>query len=235
MPQFQLFFDLDRTLWDFETNSKKALDFIFHKHELDKKVDHFIQFHHHYQRINADLWKKYGKGKITKEALQSERFKLTLEKLNISDDALAEKLGDDYIHFSPYQTTLLPNAITTLEKLQQLGYKMHIITNGFKEAQHIKLENSGLRNFFDLILCSEEVGVTKPNRAIFEYALKQTNGKPNNSVMIGDDFHTDIIGALNAGWQAIHFDPEEKYTSNGTVIRVRDLSEIIKNLPFLKL
>jgi len=223
----QLFFDLDRTLWDFETNSKQALYQLYHELGLNEKIEHFLHFHHTYIKVNAMLWQNYGNGKVTKEELRNNRFVSTLSKHGIDDVALAQKMSDGYIELSPRQTNLFPGAVETLKNFQKEGYQMHIITNGFKEVQFIKLENSGIRAYFDMILCSEEIGITKPHREIFIEAQTRTNCKSHHAIMIGDDFKADIIGSLNAGWTAIHFDPEHKYKKERNVPRIRELGELV--------
>jgi putative hydrolase of the HAD superfamily len=224
----QLFFDLDRTLWDFEKNSKHALQHLYEELSLGDSIEHFNHFHHTYIRINSDLWQLYGKGKLTKEELRDNRFKNTLAHHGIHDHALAQKMSDGYIEMSPRQTHLFPGAIETLTELKHQKYRMHIITNGFKEVQFIKLENSGIREFFDVILCSEEIGVTKPHREIFQEAQRLTHCLPQHAIMIGDDWKADIHGALNAGWSAIHFDPEIRFKKERNVLRIRELKELVE-------
>jgi putative hydrolase of the HAD superfamily len=226
MKTRQLFFDLDRTLWDFEANSKKALQHLFQEFELGNHIEHFNHFHHTYIRINTELWNAYGKGKINKNELRDSRFQRTLAHHGIVDGAISQRISDGYIEISPRQTLLFPNAIEVLEHFKKEDYRMHIITNGFPEVQYIKLANSGLSTFFDQILCSEEVGFTKPHREIFQEALRRSGCQPQNAIMIGDDFKIDIIGALNAGWTAIHFDPEHRYKKERNVRRVRSLDEL---------
>ncbi len=222
----QLFFDLDRTLWDFETNSRFALQYLYDDLKLGDTIDHFIHFHHTYIRINADLWNQYGNGKLTKEELRDNRFKKALEYHGIHDDDLAKKMSEGYIELSPQQTALFPGAIEMLDELKAEDYRLHIITNGFKEVQHIKLSKSGISEYFDMVLCSEEIGVTKPHREIFQEAQRITECNTEHAIMIGDDFKADIIGALNAGWTAIHFDPEVKFKKERNVPRIRELAEI---------
>ena len=222
----QLFFDLDRTLWDFETNSKQALYHLYHELGLNDHIEHFLHFHHTYIQVNTTLWQNYGNGKITKEELRNNRFVNALSKHGITDVELAQKMSDGYIALSPRQTALFPGAKEVLHDLKKQGYKMHIITNGFKEVQFIKLENSGIREYFDMILCSEDIGVTKPHREIFQEAQRRTDCKSEHAIMIGDDFKADVIGSLNAGWSAIHFDPESKYKKERNVPRIRQLSEL---------
>ena len=222
----QLFFDLDRTLWDFETNSQFALSELFKKYELGNHIEHFLQFHHHYISINAELWKQYGKGKISKEELRDSRFKKALEKFDLHDDVLAQKMSEGYLEISPDQTAVFPGAKEVLKQLKKEGYRLHIITNGFREVQERKLRNCELTGFFDMILCSEDIGFTKPNREIFMEAQRLTGCNPEHAIMMGDDFRADVIGSLNAGWTPIHFDPESKYKKERSVSRIRTLGEI---------
>jgi putative hydrolase of the HAD superfamily len=233
MKDKHLFFDLDRTLWDFEKNSENALRQIFKETGTSNRIENFDKFLRIYKSENALLWKKYGKGKITKEYLRDARFSRTLMKFEIYDNDLSKELGQSYIDVSPYQTELLPNAIETLTYLQKLGYKMHIITNGFKEVQHIKLEKSKLTPFFDFILCSEEVGVNKPDPAIFAHALKNTGAIASHSVMIGDDYNVDVMGAVRSGLHGVHFDPQFKRKDKNGDWQIRDLEQLPAILPWI--
>src|SRR5690606_18695157 len=140
MKKQHLLFDLDRTLWDFEENSKNALTILYHQYNLDNHTEHFIQFHETYKKINNKLWDKYGQQKITKEELRIKRFTETLEKLGINAPEMAQKISDEYIAISPDQTQLFPNTVTVLTELKNANYPMSILTNGFEETQHRKLE-----------------------------------------------------------------------------------------------
>lgn len=222
-----LFFDLDRTLWDFEANSKNALQEIFKTYELINHFDHFESFHHSYLKINAELWRKYGKGKISKEQLRDSRFLNTLEKHQVYDDILAAKISEMYIHLSPKQTQLFPNTLETLNELKNRGYILHIITNGFQEVQYVKLNESKLRPFFDVIVCSEHIGFNKPDKRIFLHALELAQARAEESAMIGDDLQVDILGANQLGMEAILFDPEKKHKSHAFKI-VRNLEELLE-------
>lgn len=235
MKQRQLFFDLDRTLWDFEANSKKALQELYATLNLNERIEHFNHFHHTYIRINAELWMAYGKGKVTKAELRDSRFSRTLAHHGIEDTTITQRLSDGYIELSPRQTQLMPQAKEVLQELKNEGYSMHIITNGFPEVQHIKLANSGITPFFKEILCSEEVGFSKPDKNIFSEALRRTNCRPVDAIMIGDDFRADIHGSLNSGWHAIHFDPEHKYKKERTVKRIRSLGELPETISMIPL
>lgn len=203
-----IFFDLDRTLWDFDANSERALTQIYSDLELNDYFRSFRQFHTKYKKINAELWYLYSQNKITKDRLRVQRFEETFIQLtNQKEPELSEKIADLYVKTSPYQTSLFPNTKKTLTKLKEQGYQLHVITNGFKEVQFIKLKNSGIIDFFDVILCSEEVGKSKPAPEVFYRALSLANAKAENSIMIGDSMEADVSGAENIGIKAILFDP----------------------------
>ena len=228
-----LFFDLDRTLWDFEKNSEAALGILYEKLNLADQIRSFRSFHTTYKKINAELWFEYGKGNLSKADLRIMRFRDTLKKFDVHNDALAEQLGQGYIEISPYQTNLLPKTIETLTSLKADGFEMHIITNGFKEVQHIKLEKSGLTNFFDVILCSEEVGKNKPAKVVFDHALQCADANPGESIMIGDDYLVDIVGAEKAGMQGILFDPYKSYKEGTHEWHINKLDEIPGLIPWI--
>jgi len=221
-----LFFDLDRTLWDFEANSKKALQILFRDLALNDRIEHFNHFHHTYIRVNAELWKLYGKGKIKKEELRDSRFRRALEHHEIFDDHLATRLSTGYLDISPRQTLLFPNTLETLTDLRKQEYRMHIITNGFEEVQYIKLKESGLESFFDIVVCSETVGYNKPDQRVFQHAMERAGTNPTDSVMIGDDREADISGAMRAGMRAILFDPQGQYGKTPGESKISNLNEL---------
>lgn len=227
-----LFFDLDRTLWDFDKNSENALKFLFEETQSIHQLPSFYKFNQVYKEINAKLWKKYGKGKISKEELRDTRFSKAFFKLGLNNSELNNHFNVEYLRISPLQTAMFPNTIETLEQLKKDGFYMHIITNGFKEVQHTKLKNCGLFDFFDVIVSSEEIGINKPDLRIFQHAMKLANAQPKHSVMIGDDLNVDVIGAERAGMFGIHFDPKREIKKDND-FRIRDLKELADVLPWV--
>jgi putative hydrolase of the HAD superfamily len=225
-----LFFDLDRTLWDFDGNSKRALYQLYNEAKLEQPSFSFIDFHAHYVDVNASLWKAYGKKEITKDFLRDERFRKTLENWDLNDEKLVKHFSDGYVEISPKQTDLFPNTLETLHELKQSNYEMHIITNGFKEVQYIKLENCKLRPFFDIIVCSEEVGVNKPDPKIFHYAMNKAGAKAENSFMIGDDYEVDILGAERVGMKTVHFNPQIEEKQIKHINQITNLSQLLWKL-----
>lgn len=221
-----IFFDLDRTLWDFDKNSESALRIIYDELKLSDHSSSFDSFMTIYRDINARFWRDYAEGKIDKIELRNGRFTDTLKEFKIDNAKMGEDMSSRYLEISPYQTHLFPSTKEVLTDLKNSNYKLHIITNGFKEVQFTKLENSGIIHFFDDILCSEEVGKAKPHPLVFEGALKRTNAKAANSIMIGDDFNADVVGAENAGIRGVLFDPLKKYKGKSGLERIEHLEEI---------
>lgn len=195
-----IFFDLDHTLWDFETNSSKTFALIFERNELDLNFNDFIEV---YKPINHKYWKLFREDKVSKKELRYFRLKEAFDAINFkASDEVIHTLSKDYITFLSQHNALFDNAIEVLEYLGD-RYNLHIITNGFEEVQYKKMHNSKLLPFFDKIITSEKVGVKKPNPKIFEYAMEISGALSNESIMIGDNFEADILGAINAGMQAI--------------------------------
>jgi len=217
-----IFFDLDHTLWDFESNSKKAFETIFIKNEVDIDFNDFIST---YSPINHKYWKLYREDKVSKEDLRYGRLIETFDTLQYkTSESLIHTLSKEYIDYLPNHNLLFDGAIDILNYLKP-KYQMHIITNGFEEVQHKKMHNSDLLPFFDQIITSEEVGVKKPNPKIFKYALKKSKAKANESIMIGDNFEADILGAKNVGMHTIFCEFNGEIATE-KVITVNKLSEI---------
>lgn len=195
-----IFFDLDHTLWDFETNSDIAFKTIFKEHKVKIDIDKFLNY---YRNINQNYWKLYRDEKISKEGLRYGRLKDTFDIIKLKlDDDLINNLAVDYINVLPNSNLLFQGAHEILDYLQP-NYQLHIITNGFNEVQYQKMDKSNLSKYFEKIITSEDAGVKKPNPIIFEYALNQAKANSSESIMIGDNWEADIMGAKNVGLDVI--------------------------------
>lgn len=202
-----LFFDLDHTLWDFETNSALAFEELFQTYQIKLPLASFLKV---YIPANNRYWKLYREGKIDKETLRFERLKSVFDTLNYStSDKLIYDMSDAYIQILPEYNALFDGALDVLTALKK-KYSLHVITNGFKDVQYFKMRNSGLLPFFETITDSSSVGVKKPDPLIFSHALKVGQVAPDEALMIGDSLEADIEGALAVGMHAIHFMPIEK-------------------------
>ena len=197
-----VFFDLDHTLWDFEKNSGLTFNKIFLELNFPFSLDVFLKF---YNPINHAQWKLYRENKITQEDLRFNRLNKTFEKLNYSASiGLIDNISEKYITYLSTFPHLFEGTLELLEALKN-RFRLHIITNGFDKIQQFKIENSGIESFFEFVFTAEKVGFKKPHPEIFIQSLKTVNTTAEASIMIGDSFEADILGALNQGMQAIHF------------------------------
>ena len=220
-----IFFDLDHTLWDFEKNSGLAFNEIFIELNFPFSLDVFLKF---YNPINHAQWKLYRENKITQEDLRFNRLNKTFEKLNYSASiGLIDKISEQYITYLSTFPHLFEGAIELLEVLKN-RFRLHIITNGFDKVQQFKIENSGIESFFEFVFTAEKVGFKKPHPEIFIQSLKTVNTTAEASIMIGDSFEADILGALNQGMQAIHFNShnEEVHTKCPIVYSLAELKAL---------
>jgi putative hydrolase of the HAD superfamily len=226
-----LFFDLDRTLWDYEKNSFETFVDIISEMQLNTLIDDPAFFKERYNFHNEKLWNQYKKGEISKKYLSSKRFEVLLSEFNIYDKDLAKQFESKYLSKVPAKNQLLPHAMETLEYLVNKKYELNIITNGFEEIQYKKMKNSNIKHFFKHIIISEKVGVKKPDPKIFDYALKKCEASISNSLMIGDDFESDIIGAANYGVDQVYFHPNptknQSFKPTYTISELKELKQIL--------
>ena len=230
MPYKDLFFDLDHTIWDFELNSKETLWDLHQKYQLEAKgIDNFDVFYSNYSVHNHRLWDRYTKGFIKQEELRWKRIYLSLLDYKIADEALSKEMSVDYLDILPNKKNLFPYTIEILDYLKNKDYKMHLITNGFESVQFKKIKNSNLADYFIEVITSEASNSLKPNKEIFDYALKASNAKLESSIMIGDNEAADIQGAINVGMDSIfvnHLQIQPTVPATHTITHLKELENI---------
>lgn len=226
-----LFFDLDHTLWDFDANAKESLAEIYIIFELESKfVSPFEFFYSTYLKHNAILWDRFEKGYITSEELKWKRMWRTLMDFRIGDEKLAKEMSAKFLEILPTKKRVFDYTFEILDYLTEKNYSIHLITNGFEKTQWSKLNNSLLAKYFTHVITSETSNSMKPQKEIFEYALKKTNGNIEECIMIGDNLNADIQGALNAGMDAIfvnHIKANHSIKPTHTVYHLKELESIL--------
>lgn len=204
MKYRHLFFDLDHTLWDFDANAMETLADVYESLQLKEMgVDDFDLFCKHYLYHNAILWDRYHNGFITSDDLKWKRMWRTLLEFKIGSEELARNMSGVFLEILPTKQNLFPYTHEILQHLKEKGYVLHLITNGFEKTQWRKLDNSNLGQYFNEVITSETSNSVKPNKEIFEYALKITGAELKESIMIGDNLDADIKGAINAGMDSV--------------------------------
>lgn len=205
-----ILFDLDHTLWDFEKNSSETLHELYQYYEF-YKFGKFTpeMFINQFVEVNNELWSLYDKNKIDRMYLRNERFKLVLTRLGIEEHQVPSEIGEVYLQICPSKPHIVPYAYEILQYLKCKGYGLHVVTNGFKDVQDIKLRSSKLVDYFDHIVTSETAGHKKPNPDFFEYTFNLIGSTKEHCIMIGDNMETDIKGALSINLDAIFFNPKK--------------------------
>jgi len=221
-----VFFDLDHTLWDFDKNSGLTFEKIFKLNTIEVNLDDFLRV---YEPINFKYWKLYREEKVTKSNLRYGRLRETFDKIGVKvEDEMIYHLSESYIDYLSTFNHLFDGTFEILNYLKD-KYQLHIITNGFEEAQDKKMTTSNIKPYFKTVTNSEMVGVKKPNPKIFNFALDWAKAKPHESVMIGDSLEADIEGAHNIGMDTIHFDYRDTH-NNHKYKRITNLKTLVNHL-----
>lgn len=206
-----IFFDLDHTIWDYDRSAKETLLEIFTQLELSKLGLTEKKFINTFYDVNNKLWVKYNDGLIDREYIKTQRFNEIFTASGI--DVVKSKAASSYFlnncSLKPY---LMEDALTALHYLSN-RYELHIITNGFLDAQNRKLDSSGITKFFNVMVTSECIDSRKPSPEIFEYSLSEAGATKSESIMIGDNPRTDIQGAKDFGMKTVFYDPSGRKKS----------------------
>lgn len=221
-----LFIDLDDTLWDTYHNNKECLEELYRDYRFDRFYASFEAFFAVYFPNNLRLWDEYRRGVIDKPTLIVERFLGVLRPFGITDTAFILSMNDDFLQRTTLKTRVVPGSFELLEYLRP-KYRMYILSNGFREVQEKKLQNAGLAPYFDRMVLSEDAGINKPHKRIFDYALVNTNSRRKDTLMIGDSWEADVAGAHGAAIDQLWFNPEELPARDFVpTFTVRSLAEI---------
>ena len=212
-----MFVDIDDTLWWFTENSKLALRHTFDAFDISS-VCTYERFKEVYLKKNLELWNLYHHGLIDKDFLVNERFRFTLKECGYKGDVekMCHLLDEEYLRFLALQPTTIPGARQLLEYLVAKGYDVNTLSNGFQGTQQQKLISGGLSDLIHRNVLSDDCGITKPQRGIFDYALEQCGAEAATTVMIGDNPDADIKGAHDAGWRTIYFNIRSLEPIEGT-------------------
>lgn len=202
-----IFFDLDNTLWDHRRNAYLTIKDLFESQEITLRyaID-FEEFHSVYHDINESLWEKIRDGIIDKEYLRKHRFYDTFKHFGVDDEVLSMYFEEHFLDKILNHNNLVEGAEFILEYLKSKNYTLHVISNGFQEVTERKCLLSGIAKYFNTITSADSVGVRKPHPAIFEYSLNRAEAKKEESILIGDDWIADVVGAQSFGMDVIFFD-----------------------------
>ncbi len=222
-------FDLDNTLWDFRRNSFCALQQMFQEQNIEERYGlSFDTFYPRYSYHNEKLWEDFRDHKVGATQLKYERFANTFHEYGIEDKSLPSFFNEHYLNTITHFNHLVPGSLSLIEYLEP-KYSLHILTNGFKEVTHRKIQQSDLNGHFETITSAEEIDCRKPNPKIFEYAMDKAKANKKNVAFIGDDWIADAIGARDFGFQSIYFDRLNEGQKEENIQNISKLEEV-KNL-----
>ena len=202
-----ILFDLDHTLWDFETNSRETLFELYDMYDLQRhRMFTREDFANTFREVNTILWDLYDRNEIDRNYIRTRRFEMILTQLGLGPGDVPEDISSVYLSICPTKGNVIPDTFEVLDYLKP-HYNLYIITNGFDDIQDIKLHSSNLKGYFDKVFTSEAVGYKKPSKEMFERAVEWIGTDKNSCIMVGDNIETDIKGAINASLDIIFFNP----------------------------
>ena len=220
-----LLFDADGTLFDFQHAEAIALKTTPDQMGLVVPASFVATYH----RVNNALWRRFEGGELRASGIRRERFRLLFEDLGLVGDSLA--FSEAFLENLIQESTLLDGAQSLIDQLKH-QYHLALLTNGFASVQHARIARLGVGDLFNPVIISEEVGVAKPDPAIFDIALAQMGYPDKASVlMIGDSLSSDIRGGSNAGIDTCWFNPSASINRTD-VVPTYEIS-ILSDLPAL--
>ncbi|SFE18897.1 YjjG family noncanonical pyrimidine nucleotidase [Spirosoma endophyticum] len=222
-----LFFDLDHTLWDFDRNSAECIAELFDTFQLaDLGILSAAEFSRHFIAINRQLWADYDKNLIEHGYIRKHRFPMVFRALGVDESAVHVDLNAEYLRLLPRKSHLLDSARDVLDYLKG-RYTMHIITNGFAEIQATKMESSEIAHYFTHVITSENANAKKPDPLVFQYAMEISGTNANESLMIGDNYEADILGAKSVRLDTVFYNPEGVVVDDKPTYDIRHWTELM--------
>ncbi len=209
MKYKHLLFDADNTLWDFDKSEAFALE----KSLSSAGINYPSNYRNIYRKVNQKVWRAFEKGTLPQERIKTIRMERFLKKINSDADPIL--IAEYYKNHLSSTDFLVDGARELMIDLQSKGYQMTLVTNGLEDIQKARLKNTQFASYFNAIIISEEIGLSKPHAPYFEYTFDQI-GNPDKSdvLMIGDSLNSDIRGGNQFGIDTCWFNPERKYNNN---------------------
>ena len=215
-----ILFDADNTLLDFDAAESKALADTLRNYGIEPDAE-TVQT---YRTINEELWRQLEKGQIRRDKLMAERFTRFLKAVNAAGNGA--EMNQYYLdQLSTHPDLAAPNVLDVMKELAEVA-TLAVVTNGFDRVQSRRVAESGLKEFVEEVFVSEKLDSEKPNRKIFDTALRLLGVENRERVlMVGDSLTSDIQGGINAGLDTCWYNPNHA-ENPGKVCPTYEISDL---------
>ncbi|MGG2092623.1 HAD family hydrolase [Bacillus sp. S13(2024)] len=223
-----IFFDIDGTLLDYDYAEQEGILDFFRAH------NHYFSFT---EQQSIDLWKRLSKEYFEKflanELAFHEQKRLRMINLfKIAEIDLSDQEADEkfkmYLSFYKKNWKVYKDVIETLDQLKQRGYTLGVISNGDYEQQIEKLQRMGIKEYFNCVTTSSEIGVAKPDKSIFEEACARVKRQIKDCYYVGDRLDTDALGSKMAGMKGIWLNRTDNKQKHPDIMVIKSLQELSK-------
>lgn len=219
-----LLFDADDTLFDYNRAEADALRWTFEQTGAACRPEYLTA----YQSYNRQVWAEFECGKVTSLELRTRRFRLLFDKIGSSLDP--ELVSPIYLRNLSRGVHLLGGALDVIQTLRQ-RYRLALVTNGLADVQRPRLEGSLLKDAFEQVFISEEIGAAKPDKACFDAIFERIGQPPKEQVLIiGDSLTSDMQGGINYGINTCWYNPAGKSTELPVIYQIKHLTELLEIL-----
>lgn len=231
-----VFFDLDRTLIDFETAENCGIRAVFDAYRAEIKME-YDEFQSEWKKWAQTFFDMYSAGNLSfrRQRLMRVAKIFELNGVPAADDQELELRFALYLAAYERAFGLFDDVLPALSGLKKSGIRTALITNGDCESQRAKLERAGITDFFEPVVISAEIGASKPDPRIFYEALKRAGDSAEKSWHIGDSMEHDIIPARKIGMNVMYLNRgrtgilKTEFTSEGRMYaEIRNLHEVKK-------
>ncbi|MNN16517.1 (S)-2-haloacid dehalogenase 4A [compost metagenome] len=228
-----VFFDVDDTLYDHLIPFRKALQNILHT-ESDFPYEHaYHRMRYFSDTLSAQAGGTPTHGRVLKD-MRRNRFILSLAEFGLSlTPDQAQKVQDEYLS-NQFAIELFDGAEKLIHELMSRGTVVGLITNGPPEHQLQKIKALGVDRIVspDRIFISGAVGITKPDRGLFDHVTESLGLTPSGCYYIGDSWRNDVVGAISAGWNVLWFNhrgvqPESEHQPHHVVTSYNDIAKVL--------
>ena len=222
-----ILFDADNTLLNFDAAESKALAETLVNYGIEPDAE-TVQT---YRTINEELWRQLEKGQLRREKLMSERFTRFLKAIDAAGDGA--EMNRYYLEqLSIHPDLASPEVLDVLRELSEVA-TLAVVTNGFQKVQSRRLAESGVENFLEDVFVSEKMDAEKPNRKIFDAALRALGVENREHVlMVGDSLTGDVQGGINAGLDTCWFNPHHQ-ENPGKILPTYEISSLEELYPLV--